>query len=523
MTQGNAGRKSKLVRMENLRRVVQVLCFGVFVYLFALTIGQYNADAKANILTSKAPIDIFFRIDPLLGLAAMVSARRVILIMLVYGLPIVILSVLAGRFFCGWVCPLGSALDATDKLLFRARKQTRVLNNLALRNVKYYLLAGILIAAVFGSQIAYFFDPITILTRAFTFSVFPFVTKSGLKLPLVPSDVQYFFRFNFVAAGMLVGILALNSISRRFWCRNLCPLGALLGLVSRFSIVRRMVKSNCIGCKKCIPECKMGAIHDDPTQYQAPECIYCYSCTPVCPTLSTRIAPSIASEGYHSDLDLNKRRVMQAAGVGVLIALLGKTNVAAKESRTGRVKTSSPMLIRPPGALPEDEFVARCVRCSECMKVCPTNGLQPALAEAGFEGIWTPVLVPKIGECTRHCNLCSQVCSSQAIQPVEVAEKEHIFIGTAVIDRSQCIAWNSDKQCLVCDECCSYRAVMWQSVDGVRRPFVEEHRCVGCGICENVCPIQPLAAIRVFSFGDKRHLSREEQRAYLDQAPEIEN
>lgn len=511
--------------MENLRRIVQVVAFGVFLYLFALTIGRYSADAKANILTSKAPIDTFFRMDPLLGLTTMVATRRIIMVMLAYGLPVVILSVLAGRFFCGWICPLGTTLDAADVLFFRRRQKTATSHSAGLRNIKYYLLAGIVIAALFGAQIAYFLDPITIITRAFTFSVFPLaaaISAGGVNIPLVPADVQYFFRLNFLAAAVLIGIIALNAISRRFWCRNLCPLGALLGALSKFSIVRRVVKSNCINCRKCIPGCKMGAICDDPVQYQAPECIYCYSCTPICPALSTRIAPTLASDGYNSGLDLSKRRVLQASGVGLAIAVLGKTNVAAKTSRTGRVKTSSPVLIRPPGALPEDEFVDRCVRCSECMKVCPTNGLQPALGEAGFEGIWTPVLVPRIGECTRHCNLCSQVCSSQAIGPLEVSEKEHVFIGTAVIDRSQCIAWNSDKQCLVCDECCSYRAVVWQTIDGVRRPFVEEHKCVGCGICENVCPIQPLAAIRVFSFGDKRHLSRQEQKAYFDQAPKTE-
>lgn len=506
--------------MQNLRRVVQVLSFVAFLYLFVLTIGRFDYASKQNVLTSKAPIDTFFRMDPLLGAATMIATRRLISVMLIYGLPIVLVSVLAGRFFCGWICPLGAALDATDTLFFRKRARSKP--NTKPRNIKYYILAGMLIAAAFGSQLAYLMDPITIITRAFTFAVFPLVTlikPAEVSIPYVPQDVQYFFRFNFLAAAILVGILAANAISRRYWCRNLCPLGALLGLLSRFSIVRRVVKSDCVGCKKCVPDCKMGAILDDPTQYQAPECIYCYSCTPVCPSLSTRIVPSVQTEGHHAELDLDRRRIFQAAGIGALLAVLGKTNVAAKSSRTGNVKTSSAVLIRPPGALPEDEFVDRCIRCSECMKVCPTNGLQPSLAEAGFEGIWTPVLIPRIGECTRQCNLCSQVCSSQAIQPFEVPEKDHLFIGRAVIDRSQCIAWNSNKQCLVCDECCSYRAVEWKLVEGVRRPFVEEHKCVGCGICENVCPIQPVAAIRAFSFGDKRHMTRDAQKAFLEQAP----
>lgn len=519
--------------MENLRRVVQVLAFSAFLYLFLLTIGRYDAAAQRIVLPSAAPIDTFFRIDPLLGLGAMLSTRQVIHVMLVYALPVVVLAILAGRFFCGWICPMGVALDATDTLFFRGRKRRPT--SRASRNIKYYLLAGIVAAALFGAQIAYFLDPITIITRAFTFAIFPLAqlgvgSLSGsdfvrerlpflMTLPYFPRDVEYFFRLNFLAAVTFIGILTANAISRRYWCRNLCPLGALLGVLSRFSIVRRVVKSGCNKCTRCIPDCKMGAINDDPTHYQATECIYCYSCTAICPALSTTIAPAPRSEGYHSELDLTRRRTIQAFGAGALIALLGKTNAAAKTSRTGKTRVSSAALIRPPGSLPEDEFADRCLRCSECMKVCPTGGLQPSLTEAGIRGLWSPVLVPNIGECTQNCNLCSEVCSSQAVQPFEISEKSHIFIGTAVIDRSQCIAWNSDRQCLVCDEHCSYHALYWEDVDGVRRPFIDEHKCVGCGICENACPIQPLAAIRVFSFGDRRHLTREQQKAFFDQAP----
>ncbi len=514
-------RRLGIIRMENLRRAVQVLAFAAFVYLFLATVGVYDASLKRIVLGSRAPIDTFFRIDPLLGLASMISVRQVIHVMLVYGLPVVVLTVLAGRFFCGWLCPMGTALDATDTLFFRKRRAESGEQRAGrTRNVKYYVLIAVLVAAAFSSQLAYLLDPITIITRAFTFALYP-VSQLGVRLTggqslFFPTDVQYFFRLNFLAAAVFVVILGLNSISRRYWCRNLCPLGALLAVLSKVSIIRRMVSEKCPRCAKCIPDCKMGAILDDPKQYQATECIYCYSCTRVCPALATKIAPSVAAEGYHSELDIRRRRLFQAAGIGALTALLGKTNVAAKTSRTGKTKISSAELIRPPGALPEEEFVDRCVRCSECMKVCPTGGLQPSLTEAGFEGLWTPVLVPRVGECTQQCNLCSQVCSTEAIQRFEIAEKTHIFIGRAVIDRSQCIAWNSDKQCLVCDEACSYHALSWRMVDGVKRPFIDEHKCVGCGICENVCPIQPVAAVRVFSFGDRRHWTREQQRAFFE-------
>lgn len=519
----------RLVSMQNLRRIVQVLAFGTYVYLFLATVGRYDPALKRIALASGAPIDTFFRIDPLLGLAAMVSTRRIVEVMLLYALPVVALTVVAGRFFCGWICPLGTCLDATDVVFFRKRKMETAAPKAhtgRARNIKYYVLIAILAAALMSAQAAYLLDPITIITRALTFAVFPMLqlgirasANLGVSVSSAwfPADVQYFFRLNFLAAAVFVVIVGLNSLSRRWWCRNVCPLGALLAIISKVSIVRRQVDSKCTKCLKCIPDCKTGAILDDPTQYQATECVYCYNCTRICPPAAARIVPSLRSDGYRAKLDLNRRRTVQALGVGALVAVLGKTNAAAKTSRVGKVKTSSEYLIRPPGALPEDEFINRCIRCSECMKVCPTGGLQPALAEAGFAGLWTPVLVPRIGECTQNCNLCSQVCSTGAIGPFEISEKPHIYIGRAVIDRSQCIAWNSDRKCLVCDEYCSYHAVYWKEVEGVRRPFVDEHKCVGCGICENACPIQPVAAIRVFSFGDRRYWTREQQKAFFEQ------
>lgn len=510
------------LRMENVRRTVQILAFLAFIYLFLVTVGQVaiaekNGEMVPRLsLISGAPIDTFLRIDPLVAVSTMLAVRQVITILVIFALPVILLTMLFGRFFCGWLCPLGTTLDAADFLFWRKRsKRTKPWNP---RNFKYYLLFAVLVGSLLTSQIAYFFDPICIITRSLTLVVFApvqMVIRSispGTQMTFLPEG-QFFYRMNLLALLIFAGIIGLNSISRRFWCRNLCPLGALLALLSRFSIMRRIV-GDCHECTKCANDCKMNSIQPNYQDYLAPECIYCYSCTRFCPAHDTKIIPATGKPGYIADYDLSRRRILQAVGIGVLSAGVLKTHASAKKSRESEIKSSSPQLIRPPGALPEDQFNNRCIRCSECMKVCPTNGLQPALAEAGLDGFWTPVLVPRIGECVQNCNLCSQVCSTQAIQPFEIEDKTYIFMGTAVIDRSACIAWNSDKPCLVCDEYCSYHALHWKTVDGVRRPFVDQKKCTGCGICESACPIQPQAAIRVFSFGDKRHMSREEQKRW---------
>ena len=176
-------------------------------------------------------------------------------------------------------------------------------------------------------------------------------------------------------------------------------------------------------------------------------------------------------------------------------------------------------ILRPPGARPEDEFLARCVRCGECMRVCPTNGLQPLGLQAGLEGLWTPHLVPRLGYCVYSCTLCGEVCPSQAIRSLTEDQKHRLSMGKAKFNRSRCIPWRGyarfregltewqDCNCGTCEEACPVpgKAIRYNRFVGkvgekeifIDRPYVVEELCVGCGFCENVCPVPGEAAIRV--------------------------
>jgi ferredoxin-type protein NapF len=270
---------------------------------------------------------------------------------------------------------------------------------------------------------------------------------------------------------------------------------------------------------RCLPACDMGAISDDPTRYSGYECIDCFGCEAVCPEAAITLRPAIGAGGRCGQVDLSRRRLVQAAAFGGVGVVLMKTELGARpidqSVHQPKIKAWDPQLIRPPGAAAEDKLVASCVRCGECMRVCPTNGIQPALGEAGLEGVWTPVLIPRIGPCAAECTACGQVCPTDALAPFTEKEKPWIYLGTASIDRSTCLVWSKGRQCLICDEYCSYDAIYWkENADGQRAPHVDEFRCVGCGLCEKACPIQPLAAIRVFSTGDRRDSSRDEQHRY---------
>lgn len=232
-------------------------------------------------------------------------------------------------------------------------------------------------------------------------------------------------------------------------------------------------------------------------------------------------------------IDLSRRTAI-ASGVG------GAIGVLIFRSHPQAVgKTFNPGLIRPPGSIAESEFLAKCVKCGECMKVCPTNGVQPALFQAGLEGVWTPVMNMKTGYCEYECTLCGQVCPTHAIrevtletlpdgrnlrlEPLEpeagevpLEQRQQIKIGQAFFDTNRCLPYAFARSCIVCEEHCptSPKAIWVEETPALnaagemvplKRPHVEPSRCVGCGICENVCPLKDRSGIYVTSAGESRN------------------
>jgi MauM/NapG family ferredoxin protein len=185
-----------------------------------------------------------------------------------------------------------------------------------------------------------------------------------------------------------------------------------------------------------------------------------------------------------------------------VLTALGASTVSVALLRTeARFKQPDTHLIRPPGVDDEGAFLSRCIRCSQCMKVCPTSGLQPVVFEAGLEALWTPHLVPRLGHCDHGCNACGQICPSGAIPPLDLAVKQEQVMGLTAIDQNRCWPWAYSIPCIVCEEMCPVadKAIELETdIDGLQKPFVIAERCIGCGVCEQHCPVEGEAAIRVY-------------------------
>jgi polyferredoxin len=317
----------------------------------------------------------------------------------------------------------------------------------------------------------------------------------------------------------------MNRFIPRFWCRVLCPLGALLGVMARFSLFG-MEKDHekCTDCDLCLVHCQGADSPQGGVKWRQDECHMCFNCEDACPedVIKFRFLPGLRSATRQPDTV--RRTTVASVAAGAVMIPVARAADALDANYDERV-------IRPPGSVGEREFLERCIRCAECMKVCPNNALHPAFFEAGIEGVWTPILIPRIGYCEHSCVLCGDVCPTGAIQKITEEQKlgidqKPISIGTAFFDKGRCLPWSMATPCIVCEEFCptSPKAIWVEETsvpkresepreDGkeppmtsieVQRPNVDPTLCIGCGACEKVCPVQDDPAVYVTNVGETR-------------------
>jgi ferredoxin len=495
-----------------VRRVIQGVCFVAFLVLFFYVCWPYDAQPDplaegwpahhAENLAAKERVaaEVFLAIDPLVPISTAIAGRTWVWSLAWTGV-LLLLCVAIPRGFCGYLCPLGTLIDLFDWSIANRITRFRVQHDGWWVHLKYYILLATLIAAVFGVLISGLFAAIPVITRGLLFTLAPLQMGAMNGWHLVPPMNAG----HYLSLVLFAAVLGLGFLRPRFWCRYVCPSGAVFSVANLFRVSERKVESSCIHCNKCIEICPFDAIQADFTTRTA-DCTLCQTCGGVCPTQAIKFVErwntvelKIVGDPPTHEVPLSRRAALGATACGaaavVGIHQLWGANLDAK--------SAAELPVRPPGSVPEPEFLNLCIRCGECFKACPNNVLQPLGFELGFEGLWTPAVKANWSGCEPSCNNCCQVCPTGAIRPISLDEKRVARMGLAIVNERTCLPFAGREACQLCvDEChaAGYHAIEFIRVgtqteadgtpiedSGYLAPVVDRDRCVGCGLCQTRC------------------------------------
>ncbi len=480
-----------------MRRILQSICLIGFVVFFIYVCWPYGSSEYGESFAAKEIIEaeLFLMLDPLVSISTAIAARMWVW-SLGYALAMLAVCLVLPRSFCGYVCPLGTVLDLVDWALTGKVLKSRTRRYRSLANTRYYVLVVVLAAAGLGVMLSGFVSAISVLTRAMLFvvgSIQMGLLKGWYLVP--PMNAGHW-----ISIGMFAVLISLNFLERRFWCKYLCPTGAVFSIANLLRLSERKVRSQCVECGKCEKMCSFGAIKSDYTTNDL-NCSFCQSCAGVCPVEAIEFTGRW-DRGECKDRDEIRKGVLVSrrdviTGIGTVAVGAGLPVVVCKAA--GNVTA----VVRPPGTVPEEEFLQLCVRCGQCIKVCPNNVLQSVGLEHGFDLIWTPKVMPDWSGCEPSCNNCGQVCPTGAIRALDLPEKKAVRIGLAEVNKKTCLPYAGNGQCRLCvDEChaAGYDAIEFVRVgggaadngepienSGVLAPVVLEDKCVGCGLCQMRC------------------------------------
>jgi polyferredoxin/ferredoxin len=444
-------------RLKAARILSQFFFSGIFVLFYLRALDPFSSTDNP-----------FLRFDPLILLTRRSLAFEVLLPVLI----LLLLTLVLGRFFCGWVCPLGALIDCLDalralralraRLRFPRQRPRRSPGRPGVFPTAAVFLGLALVGVFFGLPILQFLHPSVWMVRL---------------LALSPAGLVF-----------SVFLLILTLHSPRFWCRHICPLGALYGLVASPPLLGLRIAgcSKCGGCQRC----PMNAIDMDSESVERRLCILCFAFEHRCPGSSFSYG---ALRRGGSRFSTSRRRFL-----GNLAALLGGAALGGLPALASTRPRS--VLLRPPGVVREEEFVQRCLRCLQCLRSCPNGIIRAAGPEHGLERMMTPRLdFSRLG-CDYNCQVCQLVCPNEAIPRQALRVKQRTPIGRAVINTSLCVVYARGLPCIVCEELCPVpeKAIRLVRKGGLQYPQVMPG-CIGCGMCEAYCPAEP-KAIRIINF-----------------------
>lgn len=436
-----------------------------------------------------------------------------------------LITLLLGRVYCSSLCPMGVFQDVVDWIAKKRHRKKKYGRFKEYKLLRWGILAVALLAIATGANVVVsLLDPYSAWGRVATTLARPLYLLGNNGLAWIGSqfDNYRFYKaeifFTSLAALITAGItvLVIGYLSYRWgrlYCNTVCPVGTVLGLLSRFSLFRiRIDEGKCNSCSLCGLKCKAGCIDTAARSIDYSRCVTCFNCLGVCKhgAMSYSLAkakkdtslPPIAPKGT----ELSRRRYIAL----VVTTLGGVKKLLAREPEDSSKKKPEEIYashnvpykqehpITPPGSANVRRFNDRCTACHLCVGKCPSNVLKPSFMEYGLIGMLQPTMSFQHGYCNYQCTVCTEICPSGALEPLTEKEKKGVQVGHVVYIEENCVVVTDGTDCGACSEHCPTQAVSMQPYKGdLRIPVIDEDLCVGCGGCEYICPTRPYRAIYV--------------------------
>lgn len=505
----------KYVLLHIVRIVIAVIVLSLLVRVFILRGNLSHEGALADLLDAAGNGIVEVQFVPLI-----LSLTTGVSIMLVIIGIMIVMTLLFGRIYCATVCPLGICQD----IAFRAGNVVRKkkLGGIRGKHILWFSICAVSIFSGFAglTVLLGWIDPYSLFGKVMLFTIRPISSfvynhaiiyfipdSSGFAQKLTVSTfVPVYFA---ICLTFGIALAALAFLKGRIWCNFICPVGAVLSLISRFALFKMRIGKSCVSCGLCEGSCRGRCINVDEKTIEDDRCVRCFDCAATCP--AGAITYGFRCNSAKDDITSESRKSFIRNGL-VSGAAIG-VGMIFPDSVVRALSTENQNYPIPPGGMNQRRFSKRCTSCGLCAGRCPTGVIRPAVFEKGVTGLMQPVLDFTKGYCVYECSLCSEICPTGAIKAVSKEEKKKLSIGYAVFDEQKCIVYRNGTSCGACAEVCPTHAVtMVKFRKGLMIPVVEESLCIGCGACVFRCPARPVRALHVNGREEQIFISTQQKK-----------